>query len=101
MENLDPTTRATGRICSFSRANRSFALSLTKNEQIAQKTNERIPNPAEPITVRAKVAAKHNILLILQNTKERKYFDSQNFAKYVIDFRKISKKCREIFSRKS
>ena len=78
-----------------------IALLLTKNEQIAQKTNERIPNPAEPITVRAKVAAKHNILLILQNTKERKYFDSQNFAKYVIDFRKIPKKCREIFSRKS
>ena len=34
--------RATGAICSFSRANRSFA---HKNDRFAQKTDERIPNP--------------------------------------------------------
>ena len=37
--------RATGGIHSFSRANQSFALSHTKNEQFARKTKERIPNP--------------------------------------------------------
>ena len=38
--------RATEVIRSFPRANRFFALSLTKNEWFAQKTKERIPNPA-------------------------------------------------------
>ena len=38
--------RVTGAICTFSRANRSFALMITKNEQFAQKTDDRIPNPA-------------------------------------------------------
>ena len=37
--------RATRVICSFKRANRSFALSLSKNERFTQKTKERIPNP--------------------------------------------------------
>ena len=38
--------RATGAIHSLSWANHSLALSLTKNEWIARKTDERIPNPA-------------------------------------------------------
>ena len=46
--------RATGKLCSFSRANRSFALSLTKNEQFAQKTDERISNPASNNTMEVK-----------------------------------------------
>ena len=47
--------RKTGAICSFSRANHSFAhkkranpsfaLSLTKNRRFALKTDERVPNP--------------------------------------------------------
>ena len=37
--------RVTAAICSFSRANRSFALLLTKKEWIARKTDERSPNP--------------------------------------------------------
>ena len=44
---LRPVThdkRATGAICSFSRAYHTFALWLTKNERFAWKTNERIPN---------------------------------------------------------
>ena len=36
--------RVTGAIHSFSRANSSFSLWLTKNERFAQKPNERIPN---------------------------------------------------------
>ena len=38
--------RAMGGICSISQVNRSFALLITKNEGFAQKTDERIPNPA-------------------------------------------------------
>ena len=41
--------RATRAICSFSQVNHSFALSLTKSEQIAWKTDERIPNPGRNI----------------------------------------------------
>ena len=47
--------RATGAICSVSWAYCSFALSLTKNEQIAQKTAERIPNPGEKATLRHEI----------------------------------------------
>ena len=39
--------RTTGAICSFSPANRSFALWLTKNKRFARKTDEQIPNPAQ------------------------------------------------------
>ena len=42
-------------ICMISRVRnslfRSFALSLTKNEQIARKTDERIPNPEDTSTL--------------------------------------------------
>ena len=40
---------ATGAICSWERVNHYFALSLTKNERIAPKTKERIPNPGSDL----------------------------------------------------
>ena len=33
--------------CSFSQANHSCAVSITKNERFTQKTFDRIPNPAK------------------------------------------------------
>ena len=51
-DSLTVALRATGAICSLKKANCYFALSLTKNEWLAQKTKERIPNPVLPSELR-------------------------------------------------
>ena len=47
MPNPAFDSRAIEAICSFSQANRSFALLLTKKERFARKTDEQIPNPGK------------------------------------------------------
>ena len=74
-------------ICMISRVRnslfRSFALSLTKNEQIARKTDERIPNPDDTSTLWnvGTMKCRHYETSALENTgkMKRRHYETSGF----------------------